>query len=157
MGLIFMDIDGVLNDMASLQSLAFEPRINQIFVAPFNRIIEQTGADLVITSTWRGHIIEGDMTIAGFNVLLRSHGVRGQVIGHTRETLRDDDSVIGSRNEPRWHQIADWIRDNTREEFYRYCILDDDPNAFGGRPGVQTNGRGLTWHDAEMAIEILQG
>lgn len=150
--LIFLDIDGVLNSNAiehvSLLSDPFGwtvvPQILPKCVRNLNAIVGSTEAKLVLSSAWRYSILNGDMTLRGFESLLRSHGVRGTLLGHTRLD-RDD--------EPRWMQIRDWLREKTPSA--NYCILDDDPDAFGGRPGVQTNGNGLTEADARRAIEIL--
>jgi hypothetical protein len=52
-------------------------------------------------------------------------------------------------------EISDWLKVN-KGVCSGYCILDDDPEAFGGRPGVLVAGmKGLTTEDAAMAIEIL--
>ncbi|MCI0351534.1 MAG: hypothetical protein L0Z53_19090 [Acidobacteriales bacterium] len=150
--IIFLDIDGVLNGFEGGPSTI--PRnkseLSQECIGHFNRIIEATDAQIVITSYWRYYITGGHFSIFGFATLLRSHGVLGQLIGHTR----DDKELPQDEREPRWTQIADWLHDNPGHG--RYCILDDRADAFGGRPGVQTNGSiGLTEKDASQAIEIL--
>jgi hypothetical protein len=145
MNVIFLDIDGVLNRHGNGKD--FEPDC----VAAFNRVVKATNAELVISSSWRHMIIGGHMSLLGFGKLLRSHGIHGtSVIGHTRSARSD---------EPRALEIADWLRENRSPDGVRkVCILDDDPDAFGGRPGVQTaGGVGLTETDADLAIDILVG
>jgi hypothetical protein len=162
MKLVFLDIDGVLNDYE--RSWREVPDYNPEFVPTcvqnFNRIIRETEARIVLSSSWRHLIHAGHMSLHGFQTLLRSHGVRGELIGWTRPDLCE---------EPRWKQIADWLRSPNHEgtagesrsrlagrKVERYCIIDDDHEAFGGRPGVQTaGGMGLTEADADAAIEIL--
>lgn len=143
MKIIFLDIDGVLNRHGDGKD--FEPEC----VANLNRVLTATGAKLVISSTWRGLIENEHMDRWGFCVLLRSHGLKmAEVVGHTRPS---------EGGEKRVWQIRDWVFDH-KHEFgtTRYCILDDDPNAFGSWPGVLVDGRvGLTAKDADAAIEIL--
>lgn len=151
MKLVFLDIDGVLNDFE--QSWGAVPDYNPEFVPRcvqnFNRIIRETEASIVISSSWRGLIHTGQMTLNGFRVLLRTHAIHGYVVGYTRE------ESAGVDCEPRWAQIADWLK-KPCGDLERYCILDDCADAFGGRPGVQTNGAvGLTESDADAAIAIL--
>jgi len=151
--IIFLDIDGVLNSL----SRADEPadlfrEILSPHVMALNKIVRATDAKMVLSSSWRYYIHNGMMSLSGFELMLHTHGVRGSLVGHTR---RDKDEY-----EPRWLQIRDWLRDNrppTPGDLQRYCILDDDPDAFGGLHGVQTNGSGLTTEDAEQAIAILKG
>ena len=155
MKLVFLDIDGVLNDFE--RSWGAVPDYNPEFVPRcvqnFNRIIRATEARIVLSSSWRHLIVFGHMSLNGFSVLLRSHSVRGHLIGHTREEAASESS------EPRWQQIADYIkthREANADGIERYCILDDCSDAFGGRPGVRTDGStGLTAADADLAIEIL--
>ena len=146
MKIIFLDIDGVLNS-TSQQTPAIGNEFLPRCVTELNRIIALTDAKIVLSSNWRYLIHNGYMDLTGFSILLRSHNVRGELVGFTRESEGD---------EPRWSQIRDWFRANSPVGTdYNYCILDDDPGAFGGRPGVQTNGNGLTEADADLAIEIL--
>lgn len=148
MKLIFLDIDGVLNDWErSWRDVPdYNPEIVPRCVRALNRITCTTEARLVLSSSWRYLITRGHFSLNGFRKLLSSHGVRADLIDHTREDIDD---------EPRWKQIADWLR-KPPLKVDRYCILDDDPDAFGGRPGVLTaGGMGLTEADADAAIEIL--
>jgi hypothetical protein len=140
MKIIFLDIDGVLNRFGGED---FVPEC----VAALERVLAATGAVLVISSTWRYFIHNGHFSLLGFGKLLRSHGLkRAQVIGVTRWDQGE---------EPRWAQIADWLREPP-EPIERYCIIDDDPEAFGGRPGVRTQSYiGLTEDGASEAIQIL--
>jgi hypothetical protein len=129
---LFLDYHGVLEPMRA----DCHGPCEQCIVS-FNRIIAETRAAIVLSANWR----------ASLKPLLASHGINGRVIGQTREEVGDD--------EPRWMQIRDWLKENIGQ-WGRYCILDDDPDAFGGRPGVLVNGAvGLTEADANEAIAIL--
>ena len=82
--LIFLDIDGVRND--------HEPYPNQ-YCGTLPRCVEVLNAllaavptaQLVISSAWRYLILNGSMTLAGFEALLLTHGVdcSGRVFGCT--------------------------------------------------------------------------
>lgn len=150
MKVIFLDIDGVIAPFP--RSFAPPPeRLAEIWpecVVNLNRIIAATKADIVLSSSWRYLIFSGSFNSVGFSKLLHSHGVKGaKFLGTTRRDEGD---------EPRSAQIADWIRENAHGQLESYCIIDDDPDAFGGRPGIQVDGCvGLTESDAVQAIAIL--
>jgi hypothetical protein len=147
--LLIADFDGVLNPHGGhATGLLCEPQC----VAPFNRVIRETSSKVVICSSWRYLVHHGYMTVNGLNMLLRTHGVNCDVVDVTRPSFDEHDG-----NEPRWRQIADWLKRNPING-RRYAIVDDDPLAFGGRPGVQTNPTtGLTETDADQLIAILKG
>jgi len=142
MKLIFLDIDGVLNSWEERRNDHFLPDC----VARLNQIVFATGAEVVLSSSWRNLVHEGHMSLFGFDLLLRTHGFRGKLVGITRQEPEDE-------REDRFWQIADYVRE--LEGLESYCILDDDPRAFGGRPGVQTDGNGLSDSDVLLAISIL--
>jgi hypothetical protein len=159
MKLIFLDIDGVLNDRTfheDAQSSTIKPKC----VAHFNRLIHETGAAVVLTSSWR-YLTMGDdpeypaqMTLVGLRYLLRTHGVTAklQIIGYTER----DCSEHGGKN--RGQQIAHYLE--TCEDVEAYVVLDDNAFDIGecGHPFVQTDGRaGLTEADIDRAIDLFQG
>lgn len=154
MRIIFLDMDGVLNAYQPFSGSVpeYNPEIFPKCVRAFNRIIRHTDARIVLSSAWRNLIHFQHMSLHGFGIMLRTHGVKGELIGYTRADEGD---------EPRWRQIADWLKDprlqgGQKIEVSRYAILDDTSEAFGGRPGVQTNGAvGLSVKDANKVIRIL--
>jgi hypothetical protein len=167
MKIIFLDVDGVLNKFgtygawsADIQASNYTPQLEPANVIAFNQIVVATGAKIVLSSSWRHFVHNGHMDLYGFQVLLQSHGVKGRLIDVTRPEADVDDQW-----EPRWQQIADWLKnpmsfwddpEGKKVAVDGYCILDDNPEAFGGRPGIQTNGAiGLTLENAVDAIEIL--
>jgi hypothetical protein len=156
MNIVFLDIDGVLNDFEQswVSTPDYRPEIVPRCVKAFNQIIRETEARIVLSSAWRHLILFQHMSLHGFQVLLRTHGVRGELIAHTREDRGDEE---------RWAQIADWLRDprgkgGEKVKVDRYAIIDDTSEAFGGRPGVRTDGaKGLTVANAKRVIRILNG
>lgn len=147
---LFADVDGVLNSFES-QSWGTAPRALLLpeCVKHFNSIIEATEAKIVLSSSWRYYILSGHMTVRGFEYLLRSHGVRGELIGHT---CADDEA------DERGEQIRLWKRTNLGT-LHPYVVIDDFDDGISSRGlnFVQTNGAiGLTEADARRAIELIE-
>lgn len=153
--ILFLDIDGVLNRHGETTSTA-TGFVDPACVAAFNRIVAACDPKIVICSAWRYLVHNGYMTVRGLATMLRTHGVQGDVIDVTRES-RDVQPEgwlsTGGIDEPRWRQIADWLK-KPLVQVASYCIIDDAGHAFGGRPGVRPV-NGLTAEDAETAIEVL--
>lgn len=122
MKVIFLDFDGVLNSMAWMRACAdrgdiFEGPvgIDKAAVAVLNKIIEKTGAKVVVSSTWRkGH------NIAALQTILDEAGFTGEVIGKTC-SLYGEDPRSGRRLE-RGDEILRWIAEHKTS---RFVIIDD--------------------------------
>lgn len=154
MKVIFLDIDGVMNTEASMiaahdkgydGSSADGWDLNA--VANLKRILETTGAEIVISSTWRFERFQPE--------LLRAFQMYGLPcwIGVTPRKMS-----LHSRG----GEIAMWIRDHLDEcgvAIERYVILDDDSDMLDEQKPffVKTHFRngGLTKELADKAIEIL--
>src|SRR5689334_230591 len=142
MKIIFLDIDGVLNDSS-------EPIILPECASHFKRIVKETEAKVVISSGWRRWVHGGLMTDLGFQQMLRTHCIVCQVVGVTPA----DGKVQG-----RGKQIAAWLAENGPVD--SYVVIDDDNHDFRecGHPFVKTDGtKGLSEQDAVRAIELLNG
>ena len=132
MKIIFLDIDGVLNNYDTLgKGLRWEPSLVKIL----NRIIQETKAEIVLSSTWRKikslrNIIKNDMKI--------------KYIGK-----------IPSLYKKRGIEIQAWLDNNPDVE--KFIILDDDSDMVHLMSHLlQTDGKyGLTIEIADKAIEIL--
>ncbi len=153
MKVIFLDIDGVLNPHTfnrESQSHTLEPHLVKLL----NRILDETDAKIVISSSWRYMILNDSMTLNGFDYLLRTHGVKaGRIIGYTEE----DDQFLGSK---RSLQIQAWLDAN--QTVKDWVVIDDVPEGMDASPDpmrlVKTDGYiGLTAADADLAIGILNG
>lgn len=149
MKVLFLDIDGVLNGnhfWHEKNIYAIDPKCME----RLNEIIWQTGAAIVVSSSWRYLVLNGDMTPAGFGYMLRTHGLTSQakVIGVTREDADSDDDLRST-------QIRDWMK-VSEELIQSYVVIDDLPlQGFGSR-FIQTDSVvGLTDENAEQAIAIL--
>lgn len=89
MKVIFLDIDGVLNDHTQMENHYCGTKYE--CVQQFNRILDAVPeAKIVISSAWRYMILRGDVTLKGFEMLLLTHGVKchERVIGHTIDPPR---------------------------------------------------------------------
>lgn len=113
MKIIFLDIDGILNHHDTKIPYGIERQC----VQNLNNLIQNTKANIVLISSWRYFIIDGIMTLKGFELLLRSHGINclNRIIG-----LTPPDDIIPERND----QIKLWLS-ATKEHIDSFVILDD--------------------------------
>ncbi len=117
---IFLDIDGVLNNEAFLK-LAWdnvvpvpygssepscEDQLDSTRIGLLNELIESTGAKVVLSSTWRFAVGVKRTTLA-----LERRGFRGNIIGST------------PRGRNRGEEIAECVQELGCT---RFVILDDD-------------------------------
>lgn len=158
--IIFLDIDGVLNVIAQGRD-EFGAIFHKHFEDNLSWIIEQTGAKIVITSSWR---IDG---LKRMQEMWKKRGLAGEVIGITpneftlvkRGLFRFYDQIC------RGHEIQQWIDDHNVK---CYCIIDDDDDMIPSQmknfvktsnnkdhPDCVDIGYGLTKKCAEKAVEIL--
>ena len=145
--IIFLDIDGVLN-LISQGHDEFGDIFHPHLVENLKHIIETTGAEIVISSTWR---------MNGLSEMQRMWEMRdlpGKVI-----------DVTPYLNTPRGEEIAEWLRENPVDS---YCIIDDDSDMLPEQmsnfvktsenhdhPDKVDYGYGLTKLCAEQVIKIL--
>lgn len=162
MKIIFLDIDGVL---VNRKSLMHRPRphphsnADPDCVAALNRIISATGADIVVSSTWRIGCMLADL-----RGIINSHfGVVGSVIDKTRRMttrkLFEGHPGMVEVSAERGDEIDYWLRSDHRWPIESFVILDDDDD-MGIHKGrlVKTEFEvGLTMADAERAICMLNG
>ncbi len=160
---IFLDIDGVLNtkwwytqmDRNSPRDqygYAFDPKA----VANLKRIVEETGADIVISSSWKSF---------GFSELEEmwtDRGLPGKLIGVTPNSVSDElllEADIDSIElfHIRGKEIKEWLTKHGKN-VSNYAIIDDMDNMLPEQQShfVQTNPEfGITEEDAEKAIAII--
>jgi hypothetical protein len=147
--IIFLDIDGVLNDHA-FDGDAGSSTILPGCVQRLNEILRKTEACIVLTSAWRYMILQKAMTVVGFDHLLRTHGViKERLIGNTCA-----DEVIKERHD----QIRNWLAIHEGEIGEWIAIddlkleLDEDGWRF-----LHIDGFGITDEHVEIAIALLNG
>lgn len=147
--LIFLDVDGVLNNTIDSDRHYYNER--GYFYSPncvkvFNKVIEATGAKIVVSSTWRL-----GRTVEELKELFAWMGVKGEVID---KTGRNSSGIRGV-------EILEWMRERDdihSWNFKNYIIIDDDSDMLLWQKDnfVHTKGTiGITEQDVEKAIRIL--
>lgn len=127
--IIFLDFDGVLNNQLYFirvrEEKKYDPgELDNRCVKLLNDLCKETGAKVVITSTWRlGRSIEE------LEAILKKSGFTGEILGKT-EDLR-----IGEAGDCvlRGNEILHWIKNHESEvggidywQYKNYVIFDDD-------------------------------
>ena len=149
--IIFLDFDGVMDNAKydiylNKHNLPEKDEFGVLFdpdcIAALAHIVEQTGADIVISSSWKDY-----MTMDEIHAMWHKRQLPGKVIDVTPTTSRH-----------RGDEIATWL--NLCPDTCSYVIIDDQPreqfNTDQYDHLIITNGfYGLTQSDAEHAVEIL--
>jgi hypothetical protein len=134
---IFLDIDGVVAPIRRWDRYGeLEPACVQVL----NEIVADSGADVVVSSTWRY-----GKTVADLQVMLEAAGFIGRVI---------DTTPVGASGTDRSDEIAAWL---DTHRVAGYVIVDDHANmgALRSRLLLTESGRGLQPADAARAAQIL--
>jgi hypothetical protein len=170
MKVVFLDFDGVINsdpylrqvrENGLLQGWGFKDETDRHMLDPariglLNSVLDRTGANIVISSSWRNIYTQEEMT--GF---LRLQGLAypERIIDVTPST-RDLDTakklnVPLGHNMHRGELIQAWLKEHP--EVTKYVSLDDDPGAGeAGTVWIETDFMvGLTPEIADKAVEIL--
>ncbi len=153
MKVIFLDVDGVLNNhLTSGRSPGGYVGVSDGLIRNLKKIVEETGAQLVLSSDWR---------------LIREDPERGEdykyltrkllFTGHLRLSGHTDDISWSKRGK----EIRKYLKDHPKIK--EYVVLDD--NCFGdfGKQELlehlvlTDSKRGLTDDDVRRAIRILNG
>jgi hypothetical protein len=141
--IVFLDFDGVLNSAKSVQELGTQYRLSRVNISALNRLLIQSGALIVITSSWRQQwsLRENATTLE------KSGVVAGRVVGKTP-------ILAGERG----LEIDSWLR-SVPFPIESFMILDDhDDMAMHGGRLVQTNPAfGLDDRDVGRALGMLMG
>jgi len=160
MKFVFLDIDGVLVNHQSWHDRKWRhANAHPGCVAALNRIIAETDARIVVSSTWRLDTKLADLR----EIINRRFGVNGPIIAKTPRLLTETwhEGKLGSivLAAERGDEIGTWLLNYHRHPVESYVILDDDSDM--GRHKhrlVQTKfDEGLTMAHAERAIAMLNG
>lgn len=126
MKVIFLDVDGVLNTPKLIRSFGFH-HIDDILVALVARIVRETDARIVLSSTWR--VNEKNRKLV--EDALARHGL---VIFGCTPVIRRSEGWTGDGWVRRHEEIQAWLRAN---EAVSFAIIDD-------------------WEDAEIVGSFFQ-
>ena len=124
MKIIFLDFDGVLNDASSLAEHWRIHRNNKCveakMVAQLNRIIEETGAVCVVSSTWRKFF-----SLDQLSGILEKRGFTGKLIAKTEDFAMN--GCFGETRACRGEEIDSWLKNSKYAiNVESFVILDDD-------------------------------
>ncbi len=169
MKIIFLDIDGVLNNEEDIVYLhesngGWENedfkriRSEAAFGSgtPFSKrnlnnlkhLVETTNAKIVLTSTWR----TSKDSCNCFLKALDSIGIKDKCIARTKDAYYNSEWGRG-------REITEWLEEHQEKQVESYVILDDDADMNWGtcmEHFIHVNGQvGLTCRDRMIAIDIL--
>lgn len=141
MKIIFLDVDGVLNTPKLIKNYGMD-FIDDICVSLVAKIVRETKAEIVLTSTWR--VRESDKTM-----------VEQALARHNLE-LYDQTPDLSTPTQwvERHEEIRAWLKDN---QVSKFAIIDDWEDA-----GIEGNffktdeNFGLTAKIADQIIEHLK-
>ena len=159
--LLFLDIDGVLNTKLWYGKMnketpkdrwgyAFDP----VSVANLKRIVNETGADIVISSSWKC------VGLTELRKMWKARRLPGKIIDVTPDRYKDDELRYLDDTEIdniRGYEIREWLSRNGKQVSH-YAIIDDLYEMLPEQQDhlVMTDSEtGITDEDADRAIEIL--
>lgn len=162
MKVIFLDFDGVLNSEMFMNTVmgarmgeaegvqhSQSEMLDVNAVSRLNRIIDETGALVVISTSWRVMF-----PMPAIEYWLMGKGFKGAIIGVTPSTAPDKPSSHLNRG----YEIKTWLT-NMGDVVQNYVVLDDcsDPELEAmGHHHVQTGWNdGLQDEHVDMAIAVL--
>lgn len=165
MKILFLDIDGVLNHDVWFGSDAYRNhqenwRVSMFdpdCVARVNRILQETGAKLVVSSSWRDMADLADI-FKGVGLPTKFDTTPyAEVIYPDLNPILD---IFSDTDDVRYYRGSEikWYLDHNIKEDYVYCILDDDHDMLKEQSEYfvnTSNPNGLTDKLTEKAINIL--
>ena len=163
---LFLDIDGVLNterqhwhcQMNGIAPIdrfgyAFDPKA----VANLASILTETGAEIVISSSWKS------IGLANMVELWGNKGPPGKIIDITPNTISDEFLINANLDNMelmpiKGMEIKEWLTSHEKQVSH-YAIIDDESCMLPEQQPhfVQTNPQfGITKKDVENVIKILR-
>ena len=136
MKVIFLDIDGVLNNQTLLYHYGLD-YIDGDMVELLKHVVSATGAEIVLSSSWR------------------LDGYSKKVVEKELEKMKMEllDCTVRIEGKKRADEIKEWLG---RHKVNKYAILDDDEDAGLGNNFFQTDAeKGLTGEIAKRVIKHL--
>lgn len=152
MKVVFLDYDGVLNNIPYKQSVGeayFTAFLMPEKVKLVKKIIDATSAKIVLTTTWRANWRETGEQDHRDGILMNKF--------FADEGLKIYSKTPDIHQYKRSDEITLWL--DAHKDVSEYVILDDDPY-FTVEPNlshfIRTNpNEGLTEQDVKMAIDML--
>lgn len=158
--IIFLDIDGVLNTPAAWIGYGERRYFDPTAVALLRRLIEETGAKVVVSSVWRkgsDYLRMSDLLAiggVGSGVLFYQTPAEGQKHWEvSQQAWRTDPG----HDNPRGDKIKEWI-ETYGSDVTHYVIIDDDRDMLPEQMEhfVHVDGHaGFSFRDFERARKVL--
>lgn len=162
---LFLDIDGVLNHDSWFESPEFKKcksnwrvsMFDPVCIQRVNRILQETGAKLVISSSWRD-MKDLPEIFAGVGLPIKFDTTPyAEIIYPDLNPIQD---VFSDEDDIRYWRGSEikWYLDHNTNKDYTYCILDDDCDMLDEQLEYficTSNPKGLTDKLTNRAIEIL--
>jgi hypothetical protein len=162
---IFLDIDGVFNSAdygrseeylmetagmsdAEVMLIAHHTHLDHKAIQIFNDLVKRSGAEVVLSSTWRAKYSPEEMT-----KMLKDRGAEFEIKEATPVLFGKLSARI-----PRGKEIAHFLK-MLEKQPEAFVIIDDHDDMLHLKPNlVQTSMKtGLTKEDVEKALKILNG
>lgn len=154
--LLFLDIDGVINNRWSMRQkargafngISFPSTLNHNSIKRCNRLVEEGQFDVVLCSTWGHWPLEA---VSGY---LQSRGCTFPLIGSAYGHFYMEDKKRWAR---RGDQIQRWLDEH--QETRPFIILDDDCDMEHLRDRLirTDHERGLRFGDVQRALQKIRG
>jgi hypothetical protein len=124
--IIFLDFDGVLNSQlwyVRTKGSRERDDLDKEAIGFLNTLIKNTGAKVVVTSTWRL-----GRTVEELQEILDRNGFKGEVIGKTKELRlgEDGDCILRGNEILQWMKAHPEILGTPYWDYKHYVIFDDD-------------------------------
>lgn len=156
---IFLDIDGVLSPRwwdSNKQSDNYGCLFDAIAVANLAKIIEETGAEIVISSSWK------NIGFVELQNMWRDRGLPGKLVDITPDYMSDEillkeDSANVDYLYERGSEIQGWLLLHG-DDVGRYVIIDDMDDILPEQQFhfVQTDPEvGITYDDVKKVVHLL--
>ena len=165
--IIFLDFDGVLNTehyqgLLQYQGKSWQDEYGALFdpnaVKQLKKIIDATGADIVVESSWKYHGLDA------MKELWEVRNLPGRIIDITPSTISDEyllsndlENIYPSMLHCKGIEIASWLSKYGTQDF-RYVIIDDEYVILDSQLPyfILINPyEGITEEQANMIISIL--
>ena len=147
MTVLFLDIDGVLNNYEALKR---DPQLDPVCVGVLNDLVEALDAQIVVSSSWRFFC-----SLDEIRSLLAAHGLVNPVRVIDATPCLEEKRGDRYFSQPRGVEIQAWL--SAHPEVARFVILDDDADMCHLTPHlVRTSmANGLTWHHKRHVHAVL--
>lgn len=149
MKIIFLDVDGVLNNSETTDRIDGFTGLDPLLIANFNRITAAVpDAKIVISSTWRKALpfMKAYTDFDGLKRLLAERGLKGEIIGHT---------PINFSYVTRGGEIRMWLESAEAKAvapITDFVVIDDDAEGMRRHPKPRKS----RWQDDEEFAEELK-